>query len=95
MEIFDKKSADKIGPKKDKERKVSSFMPIRVKMTRVRNKERKTCIQKLNLIAFLLPSDSLQIPTVHVVFKYLIKHCQHVQLLQIQCTQALMLEIYF
>ena len=32
LEIFDKNSADKIWPKKDKEIKVSPFMPIRVKM---------------------------------------------------------------
>jgi hypothetical protein len=73
----------------------SRTKPIKVEMARIRNKESKTCIQKLNPFAFLLPSDFLQIPTVHVVFKYLIKHCQHVQLLQIQCTHALMLEISF
>jgi hypothetical protein len=58
-------------------------------------KKVKPAYKNLNRFAFLLPSDSLQIPTVHVVFKYLIKHCQHVQLLQIQCTHALMLEISF
>ena len=32
LEIFDKNSADKIWPKKDKEIKVSPFLPIRVKV---------------------------------------------------------------
>ena len=32
LEIFDKNSADKIWSKKDKEKKVSPLMPIRVKI---------------------------------------------------------------
>ena len=37
LEILDKKSADKIWSKKNKEIKVSPLMPIRVKITRFRN----------------------------------------------------------
>ena len=43
LEIFDKKSADEIWSKKDKEIKVSPIMPIRVKL-----KFERPCFSKSN-----------------------------------------------
>ena len=44
LEIFDKKSADKIRSKKDKEIKVSPFMPIRVKGLRLFQGVNSVCV---------------------------------------------------